>query len=441
MGLAGSILVVDDDPGILHLVGLRLASAGYQVSTADSGESALLRFRETPPQLVITDLRMGGMDGLTLLDHLQATAPSVPVIMLTAHGSIPDAISATQRGVFGFLTKPFDGQELLQRVAEAIQLSPLLNPEHASAEWRKEVVSVSVLMEEALRQALRISLEGKPALLVGPAGAGKATLVRAIHRAGTRAASPLVHLVASDYPSSEQEAMLSPYDPQSIWAEAEGGLLYIEEIGALSLAAQARLFAVILAQMQASDPLFRLGLPSSSEAVANVQVIASTARSLDAAIADGRFRRDLFYALGKVCLQLPSLAERPEDIAVLSRYFLASIRPEIGLSLAPGALCALQEARWPDNVRQLRSVLEQAAESCLTPVLTEAAVRRVIRQYEAECLAGFDDARRDFEREYLIRLLQTTAGNVSHAARVARRNRTEFYKLLARHGLDPVDFK
>ncbi|MFZ2268578.1 MAG: response regulator [Azonexus sp.] len=441
MGHGGRILVVDDDPGILHLVSLRLASAGYQVGTADSGENALLRFHESPPQLVITDLRMGGMDGLTLLDHLQAAAPGVPVIMLTAHGSIPDAISATQRGVFGFLTKPFDGQELLQRVAEAIRLSPLLNHEHVSAEWRREVVSVSLLMEEALRQALRVSLESKPALLVGPGGAGKATLARAIHRAGARAAAPLIRLVAADCPAAEQEVLLSLSDPRSLWAGAAGGLLYLEEVGVLSLAAQARLFAVLMAQMQASDPLFRLGQPSSPETVANVQVIASTSRSLDAAVMDGRFRRDLYYLLGKVSLQVPSLAERPEDIPVLSRHFLASIRPEIGLSLAPGALLALQEARWPDNVRQLRSVLEQAAESCLTPVLTEAAVRRVIRQYEAESLAGFDDARRDFEREYLTRLLQTTAGNVSHAARVARRNRTEFYKLLARHGLDPVDFK
>lgn len=441
MGQGGRILVVDDDPGMLHLIGLRLTSAGYQVTTAESGEAALLGFREHLPQLVITDLYMRGMDGLALLDHLQAAAPSVPVIMLTAHGSIPDAISATQRGVFGFLTKPFDGQELLQRVGEAIRLSPLLNPEHVSAQWRKEVVSVSVRMEEALRQALRISLEGKTALLVGPGGSGKATLVRAIQRAGARSAGPLVHLLAADYPPSVQEAMLSPHEAQGVWQRAAGGLVYLAEVGALSPAAQARLFAVLLAQMQASDPLYRLGQASQPEAVPDVQIIASTPRSLEVAVADGRFRRDLYYLLSKVSLQVPSLSERPEDIAVLGQHFLAAIRPELGLRLAPGALQALQAARWPDNVRQLRLVLEQAAATSLTPVLTETAVRRVIRQYAAESLAGFDDARRDFERDYLIRLLQTTAGNVTHAARIARRNRTEFYKLLARHGLDPVDFK
>lgn len=441
MGQGGRILVVDDEPGMLQLIAMRLTKAGYQVSTAESGAAALQSFGENHPQLVITDLCMGEMDGLALFDHLQATAPSVPVIMLTAHGTISDAVAATQRGVFSFLAKPFDGRELLQRVAEAIQLSPLLSPEHASAQWRKGLISVSARMEEVLRQALRISLEGSPALLLGPSGCGKATLVGAIHQAGPRANAPLLRLACSDYSAAELEAMLSPGDRQGIIARAAGGLLYLEEIGALSLIAQARLLSVLFAQKQASDPLYRLGQAATLEDVPDIQVIASTPRSLDAAVAEGRFRRDLFYLLSKVTLQLPSLAERPEDIPVLSRHFLGKIRPESGLSLAPGALLALLAARWPGNVRHLKNVLEQVAESSLTPVLSEAAVRRAMREHEVGSLAAFDEARRDFERDYLIRLLQVTAGNVTHAARVARRNRTEFYKLLARHGLDPADFK
>ena len=178
MTQTGKILVVDDDVDMLHLIGLRLAKAGYQVSKAESGEEALLSFREMRPQVVITDLCMGGMDGLALFENLQAAAPTIPVIMLTAHGTIPDAVAATKRGVFSFLTKPFDGQELLRHVADAIRISPLLSPEHVSAQWRKEFITISVPMEEVLRQALRISEEDKTAMLVGPSGSGKTLLAR-----------------------------------------------------------------------------------------------------------------------------------------------------------------------------------------------------------------------------------------------------------------------
>ena len=173
MGSGARILVVDDDADMLHLISLRLTAAGYQVSEAESGEAALLSFRENRPQLVVTDLRMGEMDGLALFEHLQAEAQTLPVIILTAHGTIPDAVAATQRGVFSFLTKPFDGRELLRRVADAIRLSPILDPEHAAARWRSGLVTVSVRMEDLLRQALRISEESKTALLVGTAGSRK----------------------------------------------------------------------------------------------------------------------------------------------------------------------------------------------------------------------------------------------------------------------------
>ena len=441
MGAHGKVLIVNDDTDMLHLIGVRLAAAGYQVSEAESGEAALLSFRQNRPQLVISDLRMGGMDGLALFQNLQVEAPTVPVIILTAHGTIPDAVSATQRGVFSFLTKPFDGRELLRRVEDAIRLSPRLDPEHASTQWRKRLITASVRMEEVLRQAWRVSAESKAALIVGPAGSGKASLARAIHLAGSRATQAFVTLSCTDLPAAELEEVLSPSDPQGLFHQASGGVLYLEGIGALSLMAQARLFAVLLEQLQAGDPLNRLGQSPAPIDAPDVQVLVSTPRPLDGAVAEGRFRSDLFYLLSKMTLLIPPLSERLEDIPVLAKHFLSEIRPELSLTLAPDALVALQEARWTGNIRQLKNVLEQVAETSLTPVVSEVAIRRVIREQEEGSLAAFDDARREFEREYLIRLLETTMGNVSHAARVAQRNRTEFYKLLARHGLDPVSFK
>jgi two-component system response regulator GlrR len=439
--MGARILVVDDDADLLHLMGMRLGSAGYEVIQAESGEAALLRFRTSRPQLVITDLRMGEMDGLSLFAHLQAEAPTIPVIILTAHGTIPEAVSATQRGVFSFLTKPFDSQELMRRVADAVRLSPALDAEHAGAVWRKDLLTASVAMEEVLRQAFRIASEDRSALLIGATGSGKGTLATAIHQAGNRSTQPLVSFACTDHPADEMDQLLQPDNPDGLLKQAEQGVLYLQDIGALSLMAQARLFSVLFAQMQARDPLQRLALMSRRSGVKNVQVIASTPRPLDSAVAEGAFRNDLYYLLGGMTLVVPSLSERPEDIPLLVTHFLARMTSKTGMTLAADALITLQESRWPGNVRQLKTVLEQAADLSLTSTIPAALIQRVMCEYEETSLLAFDDARREFEHDYLTRLLQITSGNVSHAARVAQRNRTEFYKLLARHGLDPVSFK
>ena len=320
MGSGARILVVDDDADMLHLISLRLTAAGYQVSEADSGEAALLCFRENRPQLVVTDLRMGGMDGLALFKHLQSEAQTLPVIILTAHGTIPDAVAATQRGVFSFLTKPFDGRELLRRVADAIRLSPILDPEHAAASWRSDLVTVSVRMEEVLRQALRISEESKTALLVGAAGSGKTLLAQTIHGAGPRANRPLVTVSCTDFPESDLEEMLSPDNPDGVFAQATGGLLYLQDISALSLVAQARLYSVLFAQQQASNPLHRLNLLSGQNEMPDVQIIASSPRPLDGAVAEGMLRSDLFYLLSSMTLIVPPLSADPAGKAYPSTF-------------------------------------------------------------------------------------------------------------------------
>jgi two-component system response regulator GlrR len=435
------ILVVDDDRDLLHLISIRLRAEGYEVLLAESGEQALLSFREHRPQLVVTDLRMGEMDGLALFSHLQAEAPTVPVIILTAHGSIPEAVSASQKGVFSFLSKPFDGQELLHLVSAAVGISPVLDPTHESAQWRRNLLTASVRMEGLLRQALRISEENCNALVIGPSGSGKTTLIRAIHQAGKRASAPFVTLASSDYPAAELETALLPEVNNGVFSQAKKGVLHIKDVGALSPLAQSRLFSVLFVQKQARDPL-RLPLAKAkSGGVPDVQVIASNPRPLDRAVAEGAFRSDLFYLLGGATLQIPPLSERSEDIPILAAHFLSEISPETRITLTADALRALQKARWPGNIGQLKSALEQIVALTLTSSIPAALVKKVIREYDEESIPAIDDARREFERDYLVRLLQTTVGNVARAARLAQRNRTEFYKLLARHGLNPVNFK
>lgn len=425
---APRILVVDDDPGLLELIEMRLVADGYAVICAASGEEALAHFHAERPRIVISDLRMDGMDGHALFARLHAEAPSVPVIILTAHGTIPDAVAATQRGVFGFLTKPFDSQELLAKVAEAMAVSPRLDHAASSGDgaWRAGVASSSLVMDELLRQARRAAETDSPLLLSGPTGSGKETIARAIHAASHRAGQPFVTLHCSE-PIEHGPGALG-----RALAAAKGGFLFLDDIEELPLAEQVRLLPLLRA-----DNLFAAPLGGGA---GDVRILGATRQVLDNAIREGRFRADLFYALGQLVLTVPPLADRREDIPALVAHFVAQ-HWDKGRGIAPDGMAALQEASWPGNVRQLRSVVEQGLAQAVTPQVPGTLIRRLLREETEREMTALDEARRAFEYDYLVQLLETTGGNVTRAARVAHRNRTEFYKLLARHGIDPAGFK
>jgi two-component system, NtrC family, response regulator GlrR len=431
-GISGNgarILVVDDDPGLLDLIEMRLAASGYAVSRAASGAEALELFRAERPRAVISDLRMDGMDGHALFAHLHAEAPSVPVIILTAHGTIPDAVAATQRGVFGFLTKPFDGRELLAKVAEAMAISPRVDVSSgAEAGWRAGIVSSSLVMEELLRQARRAADADDPILISGPRGSGKESLARAIHAASPRAGKPFIVINCTEFAGLEP----GPSPLVQALSAARGGILLLDDIEELPSVEQARLLPLVREHSLFSAP--------PGGAAPDIRIVASTTQALDQAIRDGRFRADLFYAISRIAFNMPSLAERREDIPALVAAFVAQ-HHGAARGMAPDAMAALQEAAWPGNVRQLRSVVEQALALAVTPQVPVTLVKRLLKEEAEREMEALDEARRAFEYDYLVQLLETTGGNVTHAARVAKRNRTEFYKLLARHNLDPASYK
>jgi two-component system response regulator GlrR len=428
------ILVVDDDPDLRDLIGMRLSAAGYVVALAASGEEALASFVAERPRVVITDLRMDGMDGHALFERLHALAPSLPVIILTAHGTIPDAVAATQRGVFGFLTKPFDGKELLARVADAVALSPPLALNEESADWQAGIVSASPAMDELLRQARRIAAHHDPLLVIGPRGVGKEAIARVVHAAGPRAKKPFVALRCS--------ALGADAHPEVMLAEAlqaaSGGTLFLDGIGELPADIQVRLLPLV----REAGIFGEKQNPAAKRL--DVRIIAAATHSLEPDVRAGNFRSDLYYSLGQSSLAVPPLDERREDIPLLvaefTRRWLAK-SAGIGRGFAPGAVAHLYEAPWPGNVRQLRSIVDQALGQTVTPLVPASLVRRLMREENEREMETFDDARRSFEYRYLIDLLTATSGNVARAARIAGRNRTEFYKLLARHHIEPAAFK
>ncbi|HTO47479.1 MAG TPA: sigma 54-interacting transcriptional regulator [Burkholderiales bacterium] len=440
-----TVLVVDDDPDLLKLLALRLTAAGYSAQTAESGERALAVIAVSRPDVVVTDLKMGGMDGLALFEAIQRTAPTLPVIILTAHGTIPEAVDATRRGVFGFLPKPFESRELLAQVEQALKLSSS-SPAGAAEAWRAGIVTASPQIEDLLRRARLVAQSDASVLIVGASGAGKELLARAIHRASKRHDAPFVAVNCAAIPEPLLESELfghrkgaftgASYDHKGLFQSADGGTVFLDEIGDMPVALQVKLLRAL--QEREVRPV------GATQSVAvDVRIVSATHRNLEERVARGEFREDLYYRLNVVSFTVPALAERREDIVPLAQHFLAATAARYGKDVrafAPEALELLIAAPWPGNVRQLANAVEQAVALATSPIVPAALVAAALKS-EPVGLTPLDEAKRAFERDYLVRILRLTRGNVSQAARLAQRNRTEFYKLLERHQLQPGMFK
>jgi len=440
----GPVLLVDDDKDLLQLIAMRLSAAGYAVTAVDSGPAALTALSVSRPQVVVTDLRMEGMDGMALFDAIHRDSPSLPVVILTAHGTIPEAVTATRRGVFSFLTKPFEPKVLLDTVAEAMRLSSA--PGGAPEDWRAEIMTRSSAMEQLLSQARRVAASDASVCIFGASGTGKELLARAIHRASSRAPEAFVAVNCGAIPEGLLESELFGHkrgsftgavsDRRGLFQAAQGGTLFLDEIGDMPLALQVKLLRAL-----EERKIRPVGSHESFDV--DVRVIAATHRKLEERIASGEFREDLYYRLNVVKLYIPALAERREDIPLLANAFLERLAVRYqrsGLTLSPEALELLVSAPWPGNVRQLLNVVEQAVALSATALIPDSLIRQALHSRESE-LTPLDEARKAFEREYLVRILKITGGNVSKAARLAGRNRTEFYRLLERHALEPGVFK
>ncbi len=449
MGSRSQILLVDDDVALLKLLAMRLRAAGYAVDTAASGEEALSRLAAIQPQLVITDLRMEGIDGMGLYNAVHERYPALPVIILTAHGTIPDAVEAIKRGVFGYLTKPFDGKTLLQSVEQALRLSGGPRQpaeEQTDDDWRREIVSQSSVMEDLLQQARLVADSDASVLIQGESGTGKELLARAIHRASRRVDKPFMAVNCNALPETLLESELfghvkgaftgATQNYKGLFQAAHMGTLFLDEVGDLTPTSQAKLLRVL--QDRDVRPV------GSSESVpVDVRVLSATHHDLDGAVAAGKFREDLYYRLNVVTLKMPRLADRPEDIPMLVAHFLKKIAARSdkdAKTFAPDATELLLSASWPGNVRQLENVVEQTVALSTTLVIPADLVQRALKNQPASPWS-LAERRDQFECDYLVQLLRMTQGNVSHAARLAQRNRTEFYKLLRRHHLEPKDFR
>ena len=430
------LLLVDDDPSLLRLMTLRLEGEGYQVISADCAETALVLLAKNSVDVVLSDLRMPGLDGMALFDEIAKRNPGLPVVLMTAHGSIPEAVAATQRGVFGFLTKPLNNVELRDILQKAVHQSHVPSKD----EWRQAIVTRSKTMEQVLEQAYRVAQRDVSVLITGASGTGKELLAKAIHQASPRARRNFVAINCGALPEHLLESELFGHakgaftgavtEHAGLFREADGGTLFLDEIGDMPLPLQVKLLRAL--QERQIRPV-----GSAKSIPIDVRLISATHRDLKQAMQEQSFREDLYYRLNVVNLQLPTLRERAEDIPLLARHVLqqSGERHHVQVNrFSEDAMQALVTAQWPGNVRQLVNVVEQCVALTSSPVISLALVEQALAQNRS-FWPTLSEARDQFERQYLIRVLKMSEGNVTRAAELAWRNRTDLHKLLKKHEL------
>ena len=450
--LGRSILILDDDPDFLRLLGLWLESEGHEVFASSDPVTGVARLRSRIPDLIISDLRMPVIDGMGILEEAQRLDPDLPVILLTAHGSIPNAVEAMRGNAFGYLSKPFSSEELQDLVKAA------LSQRQASQETRtlratlraqagQLVLHRSPAMAALVDELARIADSSASVFLSGESGAGKERIARAIHAASPRAERPFVAVNCGAIPAELAESELfghvkgsftgAAHDAPGLVRSADGGTLFLDEIADLPLALQVKLLRVLQ-----EGTLRPVG--ASREISVDVRVISATHQDIHNLTASGEFREDLYYRLHVIPLRVPSLCERPEDIPLLAQHFLDRESSRLGRGIqgfSPEALDKLVQRPWPGNVRELENAITYAAAVTEKGWVAADAIPDAGRQGGQSALPPLQDAKTAFERAYLENLLRATGGNISRAARIAGRHRTDLYKLMRKHGLAPQLFK
>ena len=446
------VLVVDDDENILKLIKMRLEMEGYGAVTASNAEAALELARTEMFDVALLDYKLADKNGIALMSDLFQLNPEMPVIILTAYGTIKGAVEAMKKGAYGYIAKPFDYDELLLQIRNCSEKSGL------SKEVRRlrnlvgerygfeNIIGKSEPIAKLLEQVAQAAQVDSFAYISGESGTGKELVAKSLHLASSRKGGPFVAVNCAAIPETLLESELFGYEKgaftgamqsrRGLLAQAEGGTFFLDEISEMPLTMQAKLLRVL------SELVF-YPLGSSRTVKVDTRLVAASNKDLEEEVKQGRFREDLFYRIHVIHIKVPPLRERKEDIPLLARHFLRKYAEKMkkeSLEFSQGAYQKLMGYNWPGNVRELENCVESAVAMADKKVISEDSVLRGKTPGPSGPMA-FKDAKTEFERQYLIHLMEITKGNVSQAAKLAGKYRADLYELLKKHDLDPEGFR
>ena len=446
------ILVVDDDKNLLELLKIRLESEDYEAVAVWREEDAVKEMKNQVFDLSIIDLQLLNIDGISLMEKLHLMNPEMPVIILTAYGSIESAVEAMKRGACNYLTKPFDPRELLFQIESAIEKRKLtyeIKRLKGLLEERQDfrnIVSRNEKMRTILGQVSHVAGTDSTIFIYGESGTGKELVAKAIHLASNRKDKPFVGINCAAIPETLLESELFGHekgaftgavrDSKGLFTQAHEGTIFLDEIGDMPLSIQAKLLRVLQEKQ-----FYPVGSEKPLEV--DVRIIVATNKDLEAEMKAGRFREDLYYRIHVIPIHLPPLRERKEDIPLLVEHFLKTFSHEIKKEVKGITSAAMQKLMlydWPGNVRELKNTIEYAVAMTRQEVISEDLILHS-ESIPQESVMSLKEARDTFEKGYIIRLLELSKGNVSKAAASAGKYRADFYNLLKKYNLRPENFK
>ncbi len=447
-----NILIVDDDQNVLEVIKMRLEARDYQVSLATEMKTSIDMANREVFDLALVDLKLGDEDGISLMDKLHQVNPEMPIIIFTAYGTIENAVEAMRRGAYGYLTKPFDYNDLLEEIKDCIEKSSLAKEIKSLRNMSKErygfehIIYKSEKMKRILEQVAQAAAVDSNVHIEGESGTGKELIAKSLHVASSRKDGPFVAINCAAIPENLMESELFGYErgaftgaargKKGLLALADKGSFFLDEISEMPLSMQAKLLRVL-----EEREFFPLGGEKSIKV--DTRIIVASNRNLEEEVALGNFRKDLYYRIHVIPIKLPPLRERKEDIPYLARHFLEKISAKMNKNitvLSPSALQTLLLQPWPGNVRELENTIEYAVAMSTRDFISEQMLSKPHNPVQ-ESLKTLKSAKEDFEKTYLIQLIELTKGNVSQAAKLAGKYRADFYELLRKHDLNPGDFR
>jgi two-component system response regulator GlrR len=447
------ILLVDDDRSILEVIKMRLELENYRVSALKDYDAAVHAAKKEIFDLALVDLKLSGQSGIDLMEALHRIHPDMPIIILTGHGSIKSAVEAMKRGACSYVTKPFEFQELLLQVLNCLEKTELSREVNRLKDIVGErfsfnnIIGKSEKMQKVMLQVAQAADSDAIVHISGESGTGKELIAKSLHLESGRKKGPFVAVNCAAIPETLLESELFGHvkgaftgaekPKEGLFARAQGGTFFLDEISEMPLNMQAKLLRVL-----EDRKIFPLGGSGKSITI-DARILVASNKDLAEEVKKGSFREDLFYRIHVITIALPPLRERKEDITQLAKHFLtkySEVMEKAIKGFAPAALQKLISYDWPGNVRELENAIESAVALSDGDVIAEDMILPG-RAGAPKDFQPLKDAREDFEKKYLMQLIEFTGGNVSRAAKLAGKYRADLYELLKKYNLNPDDYR